>query len=190
MRFLPKALGKVLSYRLHLMVVAVLAVAFLWAVAVAQDSESAEKAGVVAADEQKIELAAPQEQKKQLQIGTCQPRRAFNMYYGTQNLRKQIQKLQSEEEMSQEQLQQTMQEEQQQLIQQFQRDLKQVMPQLAQDANVPVIAIQVVYRKPSVEIKDLTADLIKKMNQLGEKGDEVQGQPILKQPLPQDTKQK
>lgn len=192
MRFASKLIKTGLVYRSHLTILAVSAVVFLWAVAVAEDKKPTEKNEQTAINEQKIEAQNLQEQKIKLQIGTYNPQQAFNAYYGTQNLRKQIQQLQTENKMTQQQLQQMVKQEQQQLIQQFQSDMRKVIPQLAEDANVPVIAVQVIYREPSVEIKDLTAKLVNKTNQLAEQTSQRnrRGQPILKQPLPPDTKQK
>lgn len=110
------------------------------------------------------------------------------MYYGTQNLRKQIQQLQTENKMTQKQLQQMVKQEEQRLIQQFQADLRKVISQLAKDANVPIIAVQVVYREPSVEIKDLTVKLVNSINQLAVQPGERNSQPVLKQPLQPETK--
>ncbi len=190
MGFLSKTVKTGLANRLHLTIAAVSAVAFLWSVAVAKDSKPAEKTEQIVSNKQKTEVRVLQEQEKKLQIGTCDPQQAFNMFYGTQNLRKQIQQLQTEKKMTQEQIQQMVKQEQQQLIQQFQSDLRKVIPQLAQDANVPVIAIQVVYREPSVEIKNLSAELVDKINQLAEQTGERKSQPAFKQPLLPDTEQK
>lgn len=190
MRFLSKTLKTGVANRLALTIVAVSAVAFLWAVAVAKDIKPTEKTEQIVSNKQKAEAQVLQEKKNKLQIGIYNPQQTFNMYYGTQNLRKQIQQLQTEKKMTQEQLQQMVKQKQQQLIQQFQNDLRKVVPQLAKDANVPVIAIQVVYREPSVEIKDLTAELANKINQLAEQTGKGKEQPVLKQPLLPGTEQK
>jgi len=180
MRFLSKILKANGANRLYLTIAATLAVTSFLAVAIAKDSKPAEKS----------EQIVTSEQKSELQIGTYNPQQVFNMYYGTQNLRKQIQQLQTENKMTQEQLQQMVKQEEQQLIQQFQNDLRKVIPQLAKDANVPIIAVQVVYRQPSVEIKDLTAKLVNNINQLAGQHGERNSQPVLKQPLQLETKQK
>jgi nitrogen fixation-related uncharacterized protein len=190
MRFLPNT-HKRPAYRLYLTVFLVSTLAFFWAVATAQESEQqAEKTEQIVADKQKTQSPPATEQKDKLHIGTFNPQQAFSMYYGTQNLRKQIQQLQTENEMTKEQMQQMVNKEQKQLIQQFQSDLSEVIAQSAQDADVPVIAIQVVYRKPSVKIDDLTADLVQKINEQARQRDQADNQPDLEKPLTPETDRK
>jgi peroxiredoxin family protein len=190
MRLLLKKQKKYPSYLLYLTILVFSIVAFLLTVAVATDSKQLEKGTQTTYNKQKTETERSLEQKGTLHIGTFNPQQVFSMYSGTHNLRKQIQQLQTEKKMTQEQMQEMVKQEQKQLIQKFQSDLSKVIAQSAKDANVPVIAIQVVYRKPSVEIEDLTADLVKKINQQAEQIDNRNNQPVLKQPLLPDTEQK
>jgi hypothetical protein len=112
-----------------------------------------------------IGIAQEEQADKTVSVGTYNPQQIFSMYEGTQELQAAIIHAQEQGDMDKQQLQQLYQQKQQELVQQFQKDLSIAIPQAAEDANVQLIAVQVSYSAPEVEIKDLTADLAARINQ-------------------------
>lgn len=158
--FLRRSFRKAVVYRLALVVSAVLILVLLQ-FAFAEGDES---------------LEASEQQQGDLQIGVYNPQQVFNMYQGTQSLRQELQQMQLQGQMDQQQMKQAMQQKQQQLIQTFRNDLEQVVQQSAEEAKVAVVAVQVIYHKPDVEVKDLTNDLVGRINKLaGQRTEQQQG---------------
>jgi hypothetical protein len=158
------------AYRLVLVVLAVFLLVFLRAV-LGESAQSPQSP------------VAQTGQEDSLQIGTYDPQQLFNMYKGTQDLRDEIQQMQIQGQMSQQQIQQVVQQKQQELFQNLQNDLMQVIPKSAEEADVAVVAVQVLYHEPEVGIKDLTADLVGRVNQLAEQRGEQQQEPAASLPV-------
>lgn len=125
------------------------------------------------------------QQGQGLKVGTYEPQEVFRTYHRTAAFQQEMQQMQQQAASDPQaalQMQQQAQQRQQQLIQQFQQDVDRAMPEVAREAGVQVIAAQVVYQDPSVQVEDLTAAVSAKINEgqaaQGEEGGAGQQSPL------------
>lgn len=105
--------------------------------------------------------------KATVRVGVYNQEQVFQQYPAREELLKvyesaqaDIQKAQQEGNQQRvQQLQQELQVKQQQIIQQFENDVEEALPDVAREANVHVVALEVVYTAEGVNTKDLTAEI-------------------------------
>ncbi len=111
--------------------------------------------------------------REAVQVGTFQPQSAFERYHRAEELSQQMQELQMEMQQAQQEgdqqrmmeLQQRMQQMQNEVVEQFYDDLDRSMPEIAEEANVQIVAVDVVYTDPSIgEARDLTEKVVEHLN--------------------------
>src|SRR5690606_38017940 len=103
-----------------------------------------------------------------LQVGTYDPQEAFMVYHRTAAFQQEVQQLQAAataEPQRAAEIQQQAQAMQNDLIQRFQQDVTETLPDIASEKGVSLVAVQVVYSDPSVEVRDLTSELVGKLNE-------------------------
>lgn len=100
-------------------------------------------------------------------IGTYQPQAAFEAYPPREEMLKNMQQIQVQMQEAQQAqdaertaaLQQQAQQMQNATINRFYKDVERVLPDIAEESNLEVIALQVVYRDPGVAVQDVTAEV-------------------------------
>jgi hypothetical protein len=111
--------------------------------------------------------------EKTVQTGTYQPQRVFEQYHRTQELMEFLHELQGEAQIAQQEgdqqkmieLQMRFQQREQQLMDAFMQEMEKAMPEVAREANVDIIALEIQYKAPHVgDPTDLTEQLVAKMN--------------------------
>ncbi|MEX2673073.1 MAG: OmpH family outer membrane protein [Phycisphaeraceae bacterium] len=119
---------------------------------------------------------------EQVRVGTYQPQQAFQLYHRTAEFQQAMQELQMQaQELEPEQLGQLQQEAeqmQQELIQKFQQDVEAAVPEIAENANVDIVAVEVVYSAPGVEVEDLTDQVVEQINEGAEAPQQEELQPL------------
>lgn len=109
----------------------------------------------------------------EIRVGTFEPQAAFERYHRAEEMSQQMQELQMQMQQAQQEgdqqrmmeLQQQMQQMQNEVIEQFYEDLDRTMPQVAEDAQVQIVAVDVVYTDPSIgDARDLTSEVIAQLN--------------------------
>jgi uncharacterized membrane protein YhiD involved in acid resistance len=117
-------------------------------------------------------------------VATYEPQLAFQQYYGMQEFNVQMQRMQQEMQEAQQQgdqqrlmqLQQEMQQLQTRTVEKFYEDVEKVIPEVAEKAGVELIAIEIVYAGEQFrEPKDITDELIRKVNE--EAGEDTESEP-------------
>lgn len=106
-------------------------------------------------------------------VGTYEPRRVFNAYHLRDAFIDKVRKLQGEMRKAQQAndrnkmlaIQKQVQDAQSRLIKQFTADLDRVMPTVAKQANVTLVAVDVAYKAPNIRTKDVTGLVIQQVNQ-------------------------
>ena len=119
-------------------------------------------------------------------VGTYKPRQAFQAYPGRSESMKKLQDMQSQAQQAQQngdqqklqQLSQSMQQEQQRIVQKFREDVDKVMPKVAKESGVDLVAMEVVYQGDGVQTKDLTKQVV---SQLGGEMPKPRGLPGMMQ---------
>lgn len=104
-------------------------------------------------------------------VGTYDPQQVFNAYPGREQMMNQITEIQGEMQQAQEQqdeqrlieLQQQMQQQRDEAIEQFQLDVERTLPTVADEAQLHLIAIDVVYTRDGVEREDITHAVIEEL---------------------------
>jgi TolA-binding protein len=112
--------------------------------------------------------AAAAENDAELRVGTLEPGMAFQHWAGRDEAIAQMQQIQTQAQAAQQagdemqvmQLQNQMQQKQQELLTNFERDLREVLPEVAREAGVKVIAVNIAYTADDVETQDLTAEVV------------------------------
>lgn len=108
-----------------------------------------------------------------VRTGTYQPQAVFEQYHRTQKLMELLNELQGEAEVAQREgnqqkmmeLQMRFHQGEQEVMNAFMADLDLALPKLASEANVDLIALEIVYSADHVgEPTDLTRQLIQKIN--------------------------
>jgi cell fate (sporulation/competence/biofilm development) regulator YlbF (YheA/YmcA/DUF963 family) len=108
-----------------------------------------------------------------IRIGTFQPQTAFESYHGAAAMNERMMELQQQMQEAQQQgdqqalmdAQMRMQQLQNEVIEQFYADLEEAMPDVAKEANVKIVAVDVVYTDDSIgEAKDITEHIVKHLN--------------------------
>ncbi|MEX2670705.1 MAG: OmpH family outer membrane protein [Phycisphaeraceae bacterium] len=116
-----------------------------------------------------FDRASAQAEGEELRVGTYQPQQAFQMYHRTAAFQQEMQELQAQAQETEPeqlaQLQQQAEQMQQEVIQQFERDVKNAVPEIAEQANVDLVAVEVVYTAPGVEQEDVTESVVEKINE-------------------------
>lgn len=130
------------------------------------------------------QAAATQDDHDTMRLGTYEPQRAFQQYHGMQDFNQQMQRLQQQAQEAQQQgdqqrmmqIQQEMQQLQNQVVEQFHSDVENVIPKVAENAGVQLVAIDIVYAADDLgEPHDLTDQLIQQVNE--EAGVETEQEP-------------
>ncbi|MEX0655625.1 MAG: OmpH family outer membrane protein [Phycisphaeraceae bacterium] len=114
-----------------------------------------------------------QEAGGDLRVGTYDPEQVFGAYHGREAFMQQFQELQTEAQAAQQegnqeqlmQIQQQLQQAQQEVIETFQGDVEEVMPDVAEDAGVQIVAVEVVYTAEGINSEDVTNQVIEKLNE-------------------------
>ncbi|MEX0744422.1 MAG: hypothetical protein WD118_02370 [Phycisphaeraceae bacterium] len=116
---------------------------------------------------------AQQGEGGEVRIGTYQPEQVFSSFHGREALMQDFQELQMQAQQAQQQgdqeqlmqLQQQLQQAQQEIIGTFESAVEEAMPEVAEQAGVQVVAIEVVYTAEGIESQDVTTELIEKINE-------------------------
>ncbi len=114
-----------------------------------------------------------EEAEVSVQIGTFNSERTLQTHPVQAELQKALSKAQNQmQEAQQEGDQQKMQQIQQQyeqthdkLIEKFEQDVGEAMPAAAEEADVKVVALEVLYKAAGVQTKDITFEVIKIINE-------------------------
>ena len=110
----------------------------------------------------------------EMRIGTYEPERAFQSYHGMQEFSMRMQELQQEAQQAQQQgdqqrmmqIQQEMERLQNEVVDQFHNDVERVTPKVAEEAELHIIATEIVYSADELEDpKDVTDKVIRKLNE-------------------------
>lgn len=104
-------------------------------------------------------------------VGTYDPQQVFNAYPGRERMMNQITELQGEMQQAQQEedeqrlieLQQQMQQQRDEAIEQFQVDVERTLPTVADEAELHLVAIDVVYTRDGVEREDITHAVIEEL---------------------------
>lgn len=107
-----------------------------------------------------------------LAVGTYQQEAAFQNYHRTQELMAYAQELEAEAMEAQQtgdhqklmELQTQMQQRQNETIESFFNDIERILPDLAREQNVQVVAVEIQYIAPNIESKDITELLVRQLN--------------------------
>lgn len=116
-------------------------------------------------DEEGVEEAA-------IAVGTYQQEAAFQNYHRTEELMAFAQELEAEAMEAQQagdqqklmDLQAQMQQRQNATIESFFNDIERILPDLARQQNVQVVAVEIQYLAPDIESKDITDLLVEQLN--------------------------
>jgi len=120
------------------------------------------------------QAAQTPDENEKMALGTYQPQLAFQQYHGMQEFNQRLQEMQRQLQEAQQQgdqqrtmeLQQQMQQLQGQVVEQFYADVEEVVPDVAEDAGVELVALEIVYAGDRFdEPKDITDELISKVNE-------------------------
>lgn len=103
-----------------------------------------------------------------IRVGTYDPQQVFNAYPGREQMMNQISEIQAQMQQAQQQqdeqrmieLQQRMQQQRNEAIQRFQSDVEQTLPVVAEDTDIDLVAVEVVFTRPGVETRDITSQVI------------------------------
>jgi len=120
------------------------------------------------------QAAATLDEHDEVRIGTYEPQLAFQQYHGMREFNQRNEELQREAQEAQQegdqqrlmQIQQELQQLQGQVIEQFYNDVEQVIPKVAENAGVKIVAIEIAYADEKFgDPKDITEKLIRKVNE-------------------------
>lgn len=108
------------------------------------------------------------EAEAQVRVGTYNPEQVFNAYPERERLMSQLTELQGQMQRAQQeqdqqqmmQLQQQMQQRQQEAIEQFENDVAATLPDVADEAQLDLVAIEVVWNREGVQSQDVTDEII------------------------------
>lgn len=132
------------------------------------------------------QAAAALDEHEKLRLGTYLPQRAFEQFHGMQDFNDRVQRIQQQMQEAQQegdqqrmtQLQQEIQQLQNQIVEQFHAEVEEVMPAVADDAGVELVAIEIAYAGDQFDKpKDITDKLIDKLNE--EAGADTEPEPDL-----------
>ncbi len=107
--------------------------------------------------------------KEAFKVGTYNPQAAFEQHPLQEKLMEQytslevaIQKAQQDgDQQKAMQLQQQFEQQRTQIIEQFQQDVEKALPEVAEAADVKVIALEIAYTADDVKTQDVTAHIVK-----------------------------
>lgn len=108
-----------------------------------------------------------------VKIGTYNPQEAFNQYEGMQEFQRRSQELQQQMQEAQQQgdqqrmfeIQNQLQMQQEQVIEEFFEAVEKVVPEVADENGVQIVAVDIVYSAPDIgEPEDLTQKIISEVN--------------------------
>ena len=157
----------VVGKSVNAMVVRLLLIGLVVGVAVAVQSPGAAEEGVAEAVAPAEAVTPPQEAPKappRLRVGAVQLQYAFQNYSRTQDLLQEVRRMQAEASMSKEEVQGFINKRQAALAEEFKAAVKEVMPEVAKDVGVPLIAGQIAYTDGSIQVENLSLALVKKIN--------------------------
>lgn len=130
----------------------------------------------------------PQQRDAPLQVGTYDAEAAFQAHPAQQQMEQalntaqtQMQRAQQQGDQQQmQQIQQQFEQSREQAIQQFQQDVSRVLPTVAADVGVQVVAMEIAYKADHVKTVDITPGLTQALAKLsGEQGKVKQAVPQL-----------
>lgn len=119
------------------------------------------------------ETQAQQAENNGIRIGTFDPERVFQQYHGINELIALSQRLQAEAQQAQMQgnqqrlmeLQMEMQEGQMRVINQFQEDVQRLVPDIARENDIKIVAVEITYIADEYgEPEDISRKLVEKLN--------------------------
>jgi len=101
-------------------------------------------------------------------VGVYQPQAVFNEHPVREEMIGELERVQLQMQQAQQagdtqrimELQSQMEQKQQEVVERFQQDLNRVMPRVAEEAGVKVVAVQVAYVADDVQTKDVTQQVI------------------------------
>ncbi len=101
-------------------------------------------------------------------VGVYQPQAVFNEHPVREEMIGELERVQLQMQQAQQagdtqrimELQSEMEQKQQRVIERFQQDMDQVMPRVAEQAGVKVVAVQIAYVADDVQTKDVTRQVI------------------------------
>lgn len=111
----------------------------------------------------------PNELKVAFKVGTYRPQVAFEKHPLQKKLMQEYERFETamgeaQQEGDQEkvrQVQQQFEQQRTQIVQQFHTDVQQALPEVAEEAGIKVIALEIAYTAEDVATQDLTEDLVK-----------------------------
>jgi septum formation topological specificity factor MinE len=125
---------------------------------------------------QRQQLGEAPSEGEPLQIGTYQPQQVFRTYHGREAFMNQLQRWQEQMQSAQEagdrqqivDVRRQMEQRQQEVVQQFREDISQVMPEVAEQAGVDLVVVQVDFKQPAMRTQDVTDQVSAALSELAE----------------------
>lgn len=107
----------------------------------------------------------------EIKVGTYNPEQVFNAYPERERMMQQMQELQGQMQQAQQEqdqqrmmeLQQQAQQQQTQAIEQFQADVEAALPNVADEAELDLVAVEVTWVRDGVESQDITTEVIEEL---------------------------
>ncbi|TVQ53663.1 MAG: hypothetical protein EA377_07575 [Phycisphaerales bacterium] len=111
--------------------------------------------------------------ESKMTIGTYEPQQVFDNYHRTVEFFEYLEQIQAEAMEAQQagdqdrlmELEMQFQQRQQELMERFEAAVERTMPSVASDQNVKLIALEIVYSADDIDEKDLTTEILDKLNQ-------------------------
>ncbi|MFP4143994.1 MAG: hypothetical protein ACLFV3_02520 [Phycisphaeraceae bacterium] len=112
--------------------------------------------------------SGPPADEARVVVGTYQPQAVFQAHPAQEELLESLRSTQEEMQKAQDQgdmetvrqIQQEYDNERQKIVEEFQTDVEQTLPELAEDADIDIVALEVTYRADDVRTEDITSDLV------------------------------
>ncbi len=110
---------------------------------------------------------------EKLSIGTYEPQQVFDNYHRTVDFFEYLEEIQAEAMQAQQagdqdrlmELEAQFQQRQQDLMERFEAAVERTMPAIAESEKVKLIALEVVYASDEIEQRDLTTEILTKLNE-------------------------
>ncbi len=120
-----------------------------------------------------LTLAPDHHGEGKMTIGTYEPQQVFDNYHRTVEFFEYLEQIQAEAMEAQQtgdqdrlmELEMQFQQRQQELMERFEAAVERTMPTVASDQNVQLIALEIVYSSDEIDEKDLTTEILEKLNQ-------------------------
>lgn len=120
-----------------------------------------------------LTLAPDHHENGKLAIGTYEPQQVFDNYHRTVDFFEYLEEIQAEAMQAQQagdqdrlmELEAQFQQRQQDLMEHFEAAVERTMPAIAESEEVKLIALEVVYASDEIEQRDLTTEILTKLNE-------------------------